>query len=38
VSQFKNPRVGGIGVEPTNNGFVQLGVNRLYLWRSGSDH
>lgn len=38
VSQFKNPRVGAIGVEPTHNGFVQLGINRLYLWRSGGDH
>jgi hypothetical protein len=32
VSQFKNPRVGGIGVEPTSHGFIQVGVNRLYIW------
>jgi hypothetical protein len=34
VSQFKNPSAGAIGVEPTSHGFVQLGGNRLYLWRS----
>lgn len=32
VSQFKNPSAGWIGVEPTNRGFVQTGVNRLYIW------
>jgi hypothetical protein len=32
VSEFKNPRVGGIGVEPTSHGFVQAGVNRFYIW------
>ena len=36
VSQFKNPRAGGIGVEPTSRGFIQVGVNRLYIW-SGSE-
>jgi hypothetical protein len=32
VSQLKNPRVGGIGVEPTNRGFIQAGTNRFYIW------
>lgn len=37
VSQFKNPRVGGIGVEPTSHGFVQVGGNRFYLWSAKSN-
>jgi hypothetical protein len=32
VSQFKNPQAGGIGVEPTSRGFIQVGTNRLYIW------
>lgn len=32
VSQFKNPTVGAVGVEPTSNGFVQVGLNRFYIW------
>ncbi len=32
VSQFRNPSAGGVGVEPTSNGFVQVGLNRLYIW------
>jgi hypothetical protein len=32
VEEFDNPTAGRVGVEPTNNGFIQSGVNRLYLW------
>lgn len=32
VSEFRNPTVGGIGVEPTSRGFIQVGVNRFYIW------
>lgn len=37
VEQFENPRVGGIGVEPTSHGFVQSGVNRFYLWSTSRE-
>lgn len=37
VSEFKNPRVGGIGVEPTSHGFVQRGVNRFYIWATSQE-
>ncbi|TAK17109.1 MAG: hypothetical protein EPO35_03855 [Acidobacteria bacterium] len=37
VSQFRNPRVGAVGVEPTSRGFIQLGINRLYLWSAKVD-
>lgn len=37
VEEFTNPRVGGIGVEPTSHGFVQVGVNRFYLWSTSRE-
>ena len=37
VSEFKNPRAGGIGVEPTSHGFVQTGVNRFYIWATSRE-
>jgi outer membrane protein assembly factor BamB len=32
VEELENPTAGRVGVEPTNNGFIQNGQNRLYLW------
>jgi hypothetical protein len=37
VAEFKNPRAGGMGVEPTSHGFVQNGVNRFYLWSTSPE-
>jgi hypothetical protein len=37
VDQFKNPRAGGIGVEPTSHGFVQVGINRFYIWSTSRE-
>lgn len=37
VAKFKNPTAGGVGVEPTSHGFVQVGVNRLYIWSAKSN-
>jgi hypothetical protein len=34
VANLKNPRVGSVGVEPTNHGFIQAGNLALLVWSS----
>ena len=34
VERLRNPSIGGIGVEPTQNGFIQAGNHALLVWSS----
>jgi len=37
ASELENPPAGEDGVEPTSRGFIQHGVNRLYIWSTSRE-